>query len=65
LLHELKLRRSERSFPEARRIERIASPSELEAVTVNAALEAEALRSALDRSEATMRKLLSELKGER
>ncbi len=65
LLHELKLRRGERSFPEARRIERIASPSELEAVTVNAALEAEALRSALDRSEATMRKLLSELKGAR
>jgi hypothetical protein len=65
LLHELKLRRGERSFPEARRIERIASPGELEAVTVNAALEAEALRGALDRSEATMLKLLSELTGAR
>jgi hypothetical protein len=65
LLHEIKLRRGERSFPEARRIERIASPSELEAVTVNAALEAGALRGALDRSETTLRSLMRELVGER
>lgn len=65
LLHELKLRRGERSFPEARRIERVTSPAELAAVTVNAVLEADALRGALDRSEATMLALLRELKGAR
>lgn len=65
LLHELKLRRGERSFPEARRIERVTSPADLAAVTVNAALEVEALQRALNRCEATMLDLLRELKGAR
>jgi hypothetical protein len=65
LLHEIKLRRGERSFPEARRIERVASPTELDAVTVNAALEAGALRGALARSETSLRSLMRELVGER
>jgi hypothetical protein len=65
LLHEIKLRRGERSFPEARRIERVASPAELDAVTVNAALEAGALRGALARSETSLRSLMRELVGER
>ncbi|MBC7368427.1 MAG: hypothetical protein H7343_16720 [Undibacterium sp.] len=63
LLHELKLRRGERSFPEARRIERIAAEAELSAVSVSATLEAEALRAALAKSAATLRELMTALEG--
>ena len=65
LLHELKLRRGERSFPEARRIERIASEAELAAVRVSATPEAEALRAALAQSVSALRELMTALVGER
>ncbi len=50
LLHELKLRRGERTFPEARRLERVALPAELAGVTIDARLEPAALRNAVARS---------------
>jgi len=64
LLHELKLRRVERTFPEARRLERIASDEELRSVTVQTALEKSSLREAVEKSAATCRDLLSELIGD-
>ena len=63
LLHELRLRRGERSFPEARRIERVASKADLNAISVSAKLEAEALRDALKKSAAALRKLMKALVG--
>jgi hypothetical protein len=65
LLHELRLRRGERSFPEARRIERVLAGPELEAVSVTATLDAVALRKALEKSEATLRMLMAALVEER
>jgi hypothetical protein len=62
LLHELKLRRGERSFPEARRIERLGGP-ELESVAVSAPLEVASLRSAVEKSAATCRELMRGLVG--
>lgn len=64
LLHELKLRRGERSFPEARRIERVASKAELNAVSVSAELDAAALRLGVAKCAATLRKLMKALVGE-
>ena len=65
LLHELRLRRGERSFPEARRIERVLDGPELDAVSVAATLDAVALRKALEKSEATLRMLMAALVEER
>ena len=65
LLHELRLRRGERSFPEARRIERVLDGPELDAVSVSAPLNAVALRKALEKSEATLRMLMAALVEER
>jgi hypothetical protein len=62
LLHELRLRRGERSFPEARRIERVAG-AELAGVTVDSPLEVAALRSAAGKSAATCRELMGGLVG--
>ncbi|MSU25015.1 MAG: hypothetical protein EXS32_14505 [Opitutus sp.] len=64
LLHEWRLRRGERSFPEARRIERIAAPAELASVTVHAALAASALRAAVEESSATLRGLMGALEAD-
>jgi len=63
LLHELRLRRGERSFPEARRIERIAPDHELTAVTVATGPDAGALRQAADHSARTCRELMQALVG--
>ncbi len=63
LLHELKQRRGERTFGWARRIERIASPAELDSITVEARAEAGSLQAELERSAATFRSLLSSLVG--
>lgn len=63
LLHELKLRRGERTFTKARRLERIASPAELAGVTVDARCEPAALRAALEQSAATCRELMAALVG--
>ena len=64
LLHELKLRRGERSFPEARRIERIASEGELAGVSVSAALETDQLRAAVELSADTCERLMRALVGD-
>lgn len=64
LLHEWRLRRHERSFPEARRIERVAPAAELAALTVSARVNAEELAAALEKSSATCRKLVRSLVGE-
>jgi hypothetical protein len=64
LLHELKQRRGERSFPEGRRLEFVASPAEQVAVRVSAAPTAPELRDAIDRSAATLRDLMRALAGE-
>lgn len=64
LLHELKLRRGERSFPEARRAERILSESELALVSIAALPAAAALTPALEQAEATCRALVRALIGD-
>lgn len=63
LLHELKLRRGERSFPEGRRIERVAEPDELQSVAVSSRLVREELARAVDQCAATMRALMRDLVG--
>ena len=65
LLHEAKLRRGERSFPDVRRIERIASTTELAAVTVTAEPTVTSLEAALQKCAATCQDLMRELVGER
>jgi hypothetical protein len=65
LTHELRLRRDQRSFPEARRIERVASPSELAAVTVDSRLDATSLTAAVQKAAETCRNLMSDLVGAR
>ncbi|MBI5381262.1 MAG: hypothetical protein HZA31_05120 [Opitutae bacterium] len=65
LLHELRLRRGERSFPDVRRAERVVPAGELSAITVAALPTAEALSAALDKSAATCRELMRGLVGER
>lgn len=64
LLHELKLRRGERTFPEIRRGERVLSRREQQLVTVSAIPDARSLRAALKRSSATCRKLMQALVGD-
>ena len=64
LLHELKRRRDQRTFTKARRIEWVASPAELASVTVEAPVEAAALRTALEKSAATCRELMAGLVGD-
>lgn len=64
LLHELRLRRGEASFPEARRIERVVEPAQLAQVTVEAAPEAEALQRAGEKAAETCRGLMRDLVGD-
>jgi hypothetical protein len=64
LLHELKLRRGERTFPEARRLERVAAPAEQASVTADARLEPASLFAAVERSAVTCRVLMAALVGE-
>jgi hypothetical protein len=64
LLHELRLRRGERSFPEARRAEIVLGAAELAAVTTSARAEAAELRAALEKSAATCRELMRVLVGD-
>jgi len=65
MLHELKLRRGERSFPEARRIELVATAEELAGADVTAPLEGAALLEATERCAANLRALMAALVGER
>ncbi len=64
LLHEVKLRRGERSFPEGRRLERVAAAGEVEAAGVSAKRETEALKAEVERCATTMRELMKGLVGE-
>ena len=61
LLHELRLRRGERSFPEARRIERVGQSTEIASVAVVATPDAVALREAANKCSATLRDLMRAL----
>ena len=60
LLHELRLREGLRSFPEARRIERIDA-TDAGLVAVSAPLEPTALAAAIEKSGESCRKLMEEL----
>lgn len=64
LLHELRLRHGERSFPEGRRAERILPPAEMARIAVKASPDAESLRAAVEKSAATCRELVRALVGE-
>ncbi len=59
LLHELRQRKNELSFPDARRIERVFPDWRL--VQVDAAPQAESLREATDKAAATLSALMKEL----
>jgi hypothetical protein len=65
LHHELRHRRGEKTYTKARRLERIASPAELAALTVNAQPEPASLAEALEHCEATCRDLMRQLVGDR
>jgi hypothetical protein len=63
LLHELRLRRGERAFRGARRLERLAESGELAAVTVSAACDGPSLRAAADHAAAACEELAARLLG--
>ncbi len=63
LLHELRLRRGERSFPEGRRLEMIAAAAEVRLATVSVKATARALRAATDRAARNCTKLMRMLVG--
>ncbi len=64
LHHELRHRQGEKTFTKARRIERIAPPAELAALTVVAEPEPASLTAALEHCEATCRDLMGQLVGD-
>ncbi len=61
LLHEQRLRHGKVSHPEARRIERIAEPKELAAVTVAAKPERDELAAAIAQAKTTLAELMHDL----
>lgn len=63
LLHELRQRMGQASFPDARRLESLAA-GQVGGVTVDAAPNAAALGAAVEKSAATCRRLMRELVGE-
>jgi hypothetical protein len=63
LHHELKLRRNQPSYPDARRIEALGRDCWLEAVTVSVLLNAESLSDAVERSAQGCRDLMDALVG--
>jgi hypothetical protein len=65
LLHELRHRRGQKTFTKARRLERVASPAELAALTVTALPEPASLESAVAQAADTCRQLMAELVGDR
>ncbi len=64
LLHEIKLRRGERSFPEARRVERVGTPAEISQITLSAEPGAAELYRAVDKAYATCREFVRLLVGD-
>jgi len=65
LLHELRHRRGQKTYTKARRLELVATPAELAALTVTALPEAASLQAALAQASATCRELMKDLVGER
>jgi len=63
LLHELRVRRRQVSYPDGRRVERLLPPDELAAVRFEARLDADSLRSTTLAALAATRRLLTELTG--
>jgi hypothetical protein len=63
LLHELRLRRGERSFEKGRRIERVAPPGDMALVTVSARCDPGELETALERSAESCRLIMRGLVG--
>lgn len=63
LLHELKLRRGERTFPEARRIERVAAPEELALLSVTSNRDELGLTLAVEKCAQACRELMKALVG--
>lgn len=61
LLHELRQRSGEISFPDARRLESIADAESLDAVRLDAALHGESLRAAADKCAETCQALVAKL----
>jgi hypothetical protein len=61
LLHELRLRRAQASYPEARRLERVASSEERASVSLEARLVAEDLHAAANKARATLEVLMTQL----
>ena len=63
LLHETRLRRGDRSFPEGRRLERVVPPAVARLATVDARPTRASLRRAADRAAASCAVLMRELVG--
>lgn len=63
LAHELRLRRGQPSFPDARRIEALGDPTLAAALAVNAALDLQSLARAVEHSAETCRKTVAALIG--
>jgi hypothetical protein len=65
LLHELKLRNRERSFPDVRRAERVLSASEYEAIKISITPDPTSLRLGLEKASETFRQLIAALVGDK
>lgn len=65
LLHELRLRLGEPTFPDGRRIEQIADAHWVNAIRINAEPEREKLLAALEKSAATLRALIASMIGDK
>ena len=63
LLHEIKLRKGQLTFPEGRRAEFVLNGNELSALIVSTTPERVALRSAVHKSAGTCRDLMRDLVG--
>jgi hypothetical protein len=61
LLHELRLRRGQKSFREVRRVEQIASAEELEKIAIETAANKQALQAAIDKTARTITDLANGL----
>lgn len=64
LLHELRLRRGQASFPEARRIERVVDETTLASIRIAAAPERDSLHAASEKAAETCRALMRDLVGD-
>lgn len=63
IMHELRVRRGQVSYPDGRRVEQLLSPAELATVRFEVALEPASLKAAIVAAVAGTRKLITELTG--